>query len=171
MGDPITAVLIGSAVLGVGSASQQRKAQKREGREQQKLAAMENNRRIRQAQRETRRARAVTEAQGSLAGQLGSSSAIGVLGNLQNQLASNIEYMDNAADLNNRVQNARQKNADWAMIGQVSAMAGSAAAAFGKPAGLTTTATTTAKPGVSSVNYTTTPAIQRPTVNSSSTYG
>lgn len=171
MGDPVTAVLIGSAVLGVGSASQQHKAQKRENREQQKLAAMENNRRIRQVQRETRRARAVTEAQGSMAGQLGSSSSIGVLGNLQNQLASNIEYMDNAADLNKRVQNARQNNADWAMIGQMANLAGSAAASFGKPAALTATATTAAKPGVPSANYTTTPAIQRPTVNSSSIYG
>ena len=170
MGDPITAVIVGSAVLGVGSASQQRKAQKQEGREQKKLAAMENNRRIRQAQRETRRARAVTEAQGSMSGQLGSSSTIGVLGNLQNQLASNIEYMDNAADLNKRVQNARQKQADWALVGQMASLAGSAASSFGKPAGLTTTTGSAAKPGVPSANYKTTPAIQRPTVNSSSTY-
>jgi hypothetical protein len=149
MGDPVTAVVVGSAVLGVGSASQQRRAQKRENREQQKLAAMENNRRIRQAQREARRARAVVEAQGSMAGQLASSSTLGVLGNIQNQIASNLEYMDNASQLTQRINNARQKQADWQAIGQLASMAGNAAMMYGKPTGLTPTQTaTTSAPAV-----------------------
>jgi hypothetical protein len=167
MGDPVTLALGGASLIGIGSASQQRKAQKRENREQQKLAAMENNRRIRQAQREARRARAVTEAQGSIAGQLASSSTLGVLGNIQNQIASNVEYMDNAAQLNKNIQNARQKQADWAFYGQMAQLGASAAKSFGSPTGLT--ATPTQQPSIGA-NYQTTIAAQPPSVSSTSIY-
>lgn len=161
------AVVVGSAVAGGAAAAQGRRAQKRAAREETKVAAMENNRAIRQAQREARRARALVEAQGAVQGQLGSSSTIGVLSSLQTQLQGNLEYMDNASQLNANIMKARQKQADWQFIGGLAGTVGDAAAMFGKPSGLAPTQTTTTPTQPYVPNYTTTPARVTPSVSSS----
>lgn len=171
MGDPVTAIVLGAAG-GVASASQERKAQKRAAREEKKLVNMENNRSIRQAQREARRARASIEASSAIQGQLTSSSTYGVLGSLQTQLQGNLEYMDNASELNTKIMNARQKQADWAFYGSMAKAVGSTAMMFGQPAGISpankgaTAATPAATPATRAPAFTTTPARNLPTVNS-----
>ena len=168
MGNPVTAIVLGAAISGVASASQERKAQKRAAREEKKLVNMENNRSIRQAQRESRRARAAIEASSAIQGQLTSSSTYGVLGSLQTQLQGNLEYMDNASELNTKIMNARQKQADWAFYGSVAKTVGTTAMMFGKPAEIdpTTKSTTVATPTTRAPAFTTTPARNLPTVNS-----
>lgn len=147
------------------SAAQQRKA----NREQNRLATMENNRRLREAEREARRAEAVTFARSAYQGQLGSTSTVGVLNSITNQLASNIDYMRNSQFLNLSILQARQSQANWELLGQGAQLAGNIAMAYGSTPETTKT-TKTVQAGQPSNVYKTFAATPTPSVSSTSIF-
>ncbi len=174
MGLP-TAILGVTSAIGLVSGQKQKQAQKQQSRDEQKLAAMENNRRLRAAQREARRATAMTQAQAAGTGQLGSSSTTGVLSSIQSQIAGNIEYMESAASLTQSLQAARQRQADWGFYGQLARLGGQVGARLAQPTGLVDPGNVNApvqpQPQTQQAPvYTTTPAIRQPGTTSSSIF-
>lgn len=111
----ITAGVI-TAVAAVGSAVSQRnaaRAQVRSQRIEQRRADIANARERRATVRNARVARAQIEAQASLTGQSGSSTVAGATASVQQQLGSNISFLDQNQQLSSQATAANISAAKW----------------------------------------------------------
>lgn len=120
-----TAILVGAAVVGTAataaSYNQQRKSAKAQSRAikaQQKQADIQNARERRSAVRNARVARASMESQAANSGIMGSSTLAGAQAGVQQQLGSNLSFLDQMVALSEEASVANQQAANYASKAQ-----------------------------------------------------
>lgn len=120
-----TAILVGAAVVGTAataaSYNQQRKSAKAQSRAikaQQRQADIQNARERRNAVRNARVARASIESQAAMTGVGVSSTVAGSLSNVQQQMGSNVSFLDQMVALSEEASVANQQAANYASKAQ-----------------------------------------------------